>query len=30
MTLLQITVNWNDTIAVDDNEVMWKEKMKGE
>jgi hypothetical protein len=30
MTLLQITVNWNDTIAVDDNEVMWKEEMKGE
>jgi hypothetical protein len=30
MTLLQITVNWNDTIAVDDNEVMWKEEMKSE
>ena len=28
--LLQITVNYNDTIVVDNDEVVWYEEMKGE
>jgi hypothetical protein len=29
-TLLLNTINWNDDIIVDDDEVIWKKEIKGE